>query len=301
MHESLRLSVPELPTLNAPIVVAAFWGRGDRSGSATQAMRQLRGAWQATELATIDPERFYDLTVARPEVRLTGGEREIRWPGMRFHVARPQGSRRDVVLLYGREPHLRWREYAELVADFMQTVGANQFLVLGTRPGLVPHTRPAPLVLSDADEDFVRLFPLSVEPGRTDGWANIQTVVMVQLRGLGIPTARLIAVTPAYVNGGPQPRAMLALIEQVDAVLGSTTDVGAVREAIPVFDQQVIDAAEDEGELRVKLRHLEEQYDASFGSTSGPSQLPDVDELMRGIEELLGRPGEDDSRGKGSD
>lgn len=297
MHDSLRLIVPVLPQLDDPLVIAAFWGRGDRTGSATQAIRYLRDAWSATELATVDPDRFYDLSVTRPRVRQTDAGPVIRWPGTRFDTARPRGSKRDVVLLSGREAHLRWIEYAELVADFMHAVGATRFLTLGTRPVYMPHTRPAPLVLADADEDFQRLFPLPVEPGRTEGPANLQTVVMLHLRGLGISAARLIAMTPGYINGGPQPRAMIALVEQLDPALGTSTAVESLRDAIAGFEQQVLDSADKVEDMRTKLRELEEQYDASLAANAESSQLPNADELVRGIEDLLRKHGDNNRPG----
>ena len=122
MHEGLRLSVRELNKLDDPIVVAAFWGWSDGTGTAMAAARYLRNEWGAMELASVDPDTFYDLTVARPVIRRRNGEATVRWPGTRFHVAHPTGSKHDVVFLVGREPSLRWQQYAELVADFITRI-----------------------------------------------------------------------------------------------------------------------------------------------------------------------------------
>ena len=65
MHDALWVT-GQLSSLRDPVVLAAFWGWGDTTGSALGALRYLRNAWQANEVATVDPDRFYDLSVTRP-------------------------------------------------------------------------------------------------------------------------------------------------------------------------------------------------------------------------------------------
>ena len=64
MHDALRVT-GQLSALRDPVVLAAFWGWGDSTGSALGALRYLRNAWHANEVATVDPDRFYDLSVTR--------------------------------------------------------------------------------------------------------------------------------------------------------------------------------------------------------------------------------------------
>jgi hypothetical protein len=287
MHESLRLSVRELSRLDDPIVVAAFWGWSDGTGSAMATARYLRNEWNATELASIDPDEFYDLTVARPVIRRRGTEVTVRWPGTRFHVAHPTGSTRDVVFIVGREPALRWQQYANLVAEFMEEIGARRFIAMGTRPALVPHTRPAPVMLSDADPEIEEMFGLKSEASRYEGPTGIQSVVIAHLRSLGMQTGRLSALVPNYVSGAPNPRAIIALIECLDRALGTRTDLEPVRAEIPGFDDQVIETSEDPSGMRANVERLEEQFDATSPAPETAEDLPSTDEMLQGIEELL--------------
>ncbi len=256
-------------------------------------VRYLRDAWNATEVATVDPDRFYDLTVSRPrQYRTDGGPPRIRWPGTRFHIARPPGSARDVVLLAGREPSLRWREYSAVVAELMQDIGARQFLSLGSRPAAVPHTRPSPIVLADADTELRALFDREAEESRYQGPTGIQTVIVQYLRSLGMQAARLSALVPAYLTVGPSPHAMIALAEELDRVLGCSTALDNVREEITPFELQVeasLSQLPDPAQMRDEIRRLEQQYDVASAEqpAPGPAALPSADELVRGIEDLL--------------
>ncbi|MFA7249063.1 MAG: PAC2 family protein [Dehalococcoidia bacterium] len=295
MHESLQLT-GELSGLRDPLVVGAFFGWSDGSGSALAAIRYMRSEWRATEVANVDPDRFYDLTVARPRVRLRNGERSIRWPGTRFHAGTPTGSSRDVVLISGREPALAWKEYAALVADFMQTVGARHFISLGSRPAMVPHTRPAPVLLGDADAALEALMGRPSEASQYQGPTGIQTVLMVHLRSLGYSTGRLTALVPGYINTGPNPRAMVALVQHLDKALGSHTPIEPLLGEIASFDQQTTTAlgqVADPDQLRDQIRQMEETYDASepdsmLSEPAPPAaELPTSDEILEGIESFL--------------
>jgi hypothetical protein len=69
------------PTLQAPVVIAAFEGWNDAGDAASTAARYLVDRWDLDRVADVDPEEFYDFTSTRPEVRLDDdGLREIIWP-----------------------------------------------------------------------------------------------------------------------------------------------------------------------------------------------------------------------------
>ena len=288
MHEAIQPN-GEIPVMRAPLVIAAFWGWSDSSGTAMGASRYLRDVWGATEIASVDADRFYDLTVARPHIRRENGEPIVRWPGTRFHFATPPGSERDVVVLAGREPGLRWKEYADALADFMQTVGAKHFLALGSRPTEVPHTRPAPIQLGDADPYFEQLFGRTSEPSSYEGPTGIQTVLMLHLRSLGYSTARLTALVPGYLNVGPSPRAVMSLAEELDRALGSHTPLQLLEDEIAPFERRVETVTgqmDDPGMMHTQLQQLEDKYDSDAAEAV---ELPSSSELLEGIEALLRR------------
>ncbi len=304
MHEALQLN-GELKALRDPLVIAAFWGWSDGSGSAMSTIRYIRSEWHGTEVANVDPDRFYDLTVARPRVRLRNGERLVRWPGTRFHAATPTGSARDVVLIAGREPSLAWKDYAALVADFMETIGSKHFISLGSRPAMVPHTRPSPVLLGDADAYFENLLGRPSEASQYQGPTGIQTVLMVHLNSLGFSTGRLTALVPGYINTGPNPRAILALVEHLDRALGSHTSTDALLNEVASFEAQTATAlgqVADPDVLREQIREMEETYDTGPLNANAltpeppPAELPTSDEILEGIESFL-RQQRDDSDG----
>ena len=116
----------EPPHLRSPVLVCAFAGWNDAAGAATTALTTAAESLDAEVIAQIDPEDFFDFQANRPTIRLTEGQtREIEWPGNVLLAATPQGSERDLVLLAGTEPNLRWRTFADGVAETAERLGVG--------------------------------------------------------------------------------------------------------------------------------------------------------------------------------
>src|SRR5205807_7364798 len=134
------------PTLERPVLIAAFRGWNDGAQGATLAGGYLAKTWQAERFADIDPEPFFDFQATRPLVSLVDGvTRKIDWPENAFYHSRPAGLGRDAVLLLGVEPNLRWRAFTGLITGFAQELGVELVVTLGALLADVPHTRPSPV------------------------------------------------------------------------------------------------------------------------------------------------------------
>src|SRR5439155_22875821 len=120
------------PTLRRPVLLAAFEGWNDAADAASTAARYLRDRWNARPFAELDPEEFYDFSSTRPQVRLVDGlTREIVWPANEFSAASLPGSGRDVIVLLGVEPGLKWRTFCTEIVDVGRELGVELFITLG--------------------------------------------------------------------------------------------------------------------------------------------------------------------------
>src|SRR5919205_4116796 len=106
MGDELRLS--RRPSLERPLIVAAFRGWNDGGQAASLAAGFLAKHWNARRFGDIDPEEFFDFQVSRPHVALVDGvTRRVDWPETAFFHARLPGADRDVILGLGIEPNNR--------------------------------------------------------------------------------------------------------------------------------------------------------------------------------------------------
>ncbi|MFV2040073.1 MAG: PAC2 family protein, partial [Acidimicrobiales bacterium] len=127
------------PTLDKPVLVAAFDGWNDAGDAATWAVRHLDQRCDATTFAEIDPEEFYDFSEVRPIGELVGDTRQLHWPANTFSATTEP---RPLILLQGIEPQLRWRGFTEQVLAVASQCGASMIVTLGALLADVPHSRP---------------------------------------------------------------------------------------------------------------------------------------------------------------
>ena len=292
MHPMLR-PLSALRPLRDPVLLCAFAGRG--GGSAAAAVQYLVDQWDATGIAEIDEEESFDFTVRRPIVRIEHGERVLHWPVNKCYVVSPAGLNRDFILLPGIEPHLRWRAFCEALVECVTALGCRTAVILGSRTGALPHTRPVPLRLTTADPAFGRAF--AVEPTFTtrEGPTGLVTVLSVAFERAGINAASLSAMTPFYVTAEPNPHAVIALIEAVDRAYGAATSLDLLQDALAKVDAGAEEAAAQSAELRAAIASLEQQYDWARGNRTAPkpgadstaAELPSGSEAVAQLEQFL--------------
>ena len=191
-------------------MVVAFRGWNDGGQGASLAGGYLAKTWNATRFAEIEPENFYDFQATRPHVSLVEGmTRRIDWPDNAFYHAAIPGLDRDVVLMLGVEPNLRWRTFSDHIVGLASDFGVEMLVTLGSLLADVPHTRPAPVTAAATDPETIKRFGL--EPSRYEGPTGIVGIVHDACRREQIPSLSLWAAVPHYVSLAPSPRAAFAL------------------------------------------------------------------------------------------
>jgi len=267
------------PSLHQPVVVAAFEGWNDAGEAATEAVRHLVEAWDAQRFVDIDPEEFYDFTSVRPMVHLDDdGTRRIIWPENEFFWAQPPGAP-GVVLLRGIEPQLKWRTFCEQVLDVASGLNARLIITLGALLADVAHTRPTS-VFGTAQQQKV-IDALHLEPSRYEGPTGVVGVLHDLCERRGVHSASLWAAVPSYVPGAPSPKAALALVERICAILKTEVPTTGLAIEAAEYEQQISDLVSEDEETAAYVAHLEETHDrdAIAGDTA--------DELVSEVERFL--------------
>ncbi len=293
MAEELRIH--SRPELERPVLVGAFRGWNDGAQGASLAAGYLAKNWGAEQFAEIDPENFFDFQATRPHVSLEDGlTRRIDWPETGFYHARPEGLDRDVVLLLGIEPNLRWRTFTELVIGLASELEVELMITLGALLADVPHTRPAPITGSATDSELVERLGLSAS--RYEGPTGIVGVLHDACRQAEIPSASLWAAVPHYVSLTPSPRAAVALCERLGSLIGVDIDVDELEEAAQSYEEQVSEAVASDEETASYVEELERRSDTIEESTDLPSGDALAAELTRFLREREEDGGEDAAR-----
>src|SRR6267154_2633042 len=210
--------------LRAPAMVCAFQGWNDAGDAASSAVSFLASALNARRFARIDSEEFYDFQANRPCVRFgEGGKREIVWPSVEVFEAPAPRAPRDLVLVQGVEPSMRWRAFSANIVDLAEALGVQVVVSLGALLGDVPHTRPVAITGHASDPALVER--LGMQASTYEGPTGIVGILHSACSEAGLPSASLWAGVPHYVAAAANPKAALALVRRVEGLIGVSVDV----------------------------------------------------------------------------
>ncbi|WP_298806444.1 PAC2 family protein [uncultured Pseudokineococcus sp.] len=280
MSEQAQRSPGPVPELRDPVVLAAFEGWNDAAEAASGALDHLARVWGETPLGELDPEDYHDFQVNRP---VTGfdedGRRRITWPTTRLAWARPPGGERDVVLVHGIEPSMRWRSYTAELLDRAAAVGARTVVTLGALLADVPHTRPIPITSTG---DAPSLEHLALEPSRYEGPTGIVGVVADAAAERGLSSVSLWAAVPHYVGQSPSPKAVLALLGRVEEVIGAPVPLEDLAEEAEAWERGVDELAGEDEEIGEYVQQLEQAKDtAELPEASGEAIAREFERYLR--------------------
>lgn len=259
-------------------MVLAFSGWNDAGNAASSAAEFLEQTWSAAPFATIDAEEFFDFTAIRPSIELTQtGERRISWPSTTFAIAEGALEGRDLIVVRGTEPQLKWRTFTETILDVAQEMGVSTIVSFGALLADVPHTRPT-VVYGSSSADTPELKDL--EASTYEGPTGIIGVIHSACSVAGIPYASLWAAVPTYVPGAVSPKAALALLKRLRDLLGTDFETDELQRDSLEYVRQVDAYVEEDPETVDFIAELERHYDANHDAS--PEKLvAEVEQFLR--------------------
>jgi len=250
-----------LPELHEPVLVLAFEGWNDAAEAATSVLDHLAEEFSASQFAELDPEDYYDFQVNRPQISVgDSGVRSLSWPGASVWSARlPDG--RDLVLVRGVEPSMRWRSFASEVVGLAFELDVVQVVALGSLLADTPHTRPVPITAVVSDPGLAR--SLDLLGTHYEGPTGIVGVLADAFSRAGIDTLSFWASVPHYVAQAPCPKASLELLRRVEDVLEISLPLGDLEEEARAWERGVDELASEDEEVADYVRTLEEARDTA--------------------------------------
>ncbi|HEV2086898.1 MAG TPA: PAC2 family protein [Cryptosporangiaceae bacterium] len=274
-----------LPVLRSPIVVAAFEGWNDAGDAATAVVEHLELQWRAEPVSILDPDEYYDFQVNRPTVSLVEGlTRRIEWPSTRTSACSPPGAERDVVLVRGLEPNMKWRGFCDELLELFHALGVEFVVLLGALLADMPHTRQFPVTGVASDPELVARYEL--QQTKYEGPTGIVGVLHEACVRAEIPAVSFWAQVPHYVSQPPCPKATLALLHRLENALDLRVPMGELAEQAAAWESTVNELANADTEMADYVRALEQR--------DGEAQPPAAsgEDLAREFEKFLRRGGD---------
>ena len=181
--------------LAAPVLIQALSGWVDVGSAGTLAAARLAGDGEL--VATFDTDALFDYRSNRPVLDIYDASmKELAWPELT--VRRVTFGGRDLLVLTGTEPDLRWKEFASAVREVSLRLGVTQLISLGAVPAAIPHTVPTPVLATASDRSLLAV-DIPVLAGAMRVPSAAVSVNDLYLSEAGIQTVGFWAQVPHYV------------------------------------------------------------------------------------------------------
>ena len=263
------------------MLIAAFEGWNDAGDAASGAVEHLDLMWDGATVAALDPDDYYDFQVNRPTVSLVDGvTRRITWPTTRVSVCRLPDADRDVVLVRGLEPNMRWRGFCEELLAIATQLGAEMVLTLGALLADSPHTRPVPVSGTASDKETMAA--LGLERSRYEGPTGIVGVFQDLCAQSGLRALSFWAAVPHYVAQPPCPKATLALLRRVEDLLDLPVPLGDLEERARSWERSVDELAAEDSDVAEYIASLEQrEQEVDLPEASGEAIAKEFERYLR--------------------
>jgi proteasome assembly chaperone (PAC2) family protein len=277
----------DVPQLRNPILVCSFRGWNDAAAAASTALATVVEALDSEVIAEVDPEDYFDFQTTRPTIVLTEGQaRHIEWPQNTLIAARVPAADRDLVLLDGTEPNLRWRTFSETIATAADALGVETVVTLGALIAEVSHTLPVPITGLASDEALVE--ELDLQRSTYEGPTGIVGVVHDRCRRLGMTSASLWAAVPHYIAAVPNPKAALALLRRLEGLTGIAVEATDLEEEATSYEEQISRAVAANPEIEELVEKIESEQSEQF---EPPEDVPSAESIARDFQQFLRQQG----------
>ncbi len=262
-----ELNIFKRPKLDNPRLLLGFSGWMDGGNVSTGTIECLIDKLSAEKFAEIEPDAFYiynfpgsmEITALfRPYTRIKDGLiKSYEVPRNEFFYSKD----RNLILFLGKEPNLRWAEFAECMFTLSREFGVKQIYFIGSVAGLVPHTREPRLLCSVSDTEIKeRLQHFGVKFSDYEGPASFITYMITKCNARDISMASIVATVPAYVQG-QNPKCIEAVTRRLTGILEVHIELDELRHIGDDFERRLSDALQEQPELASTINKLEEDYD----------------------------------------
>ena len=143
------------PLLSDPVAILAFEGWSDAGNTASGCIENICGNYDVEPFAELNSEGFYNYQMRRPVVEVKAiGERNFHWPQTSFYSIEDYKLKREIVMVFGEEPSMKWKKYSENISNTLMDLGVKRAVTLGAFFGQVAHTLPVPIFGVSDDPTF---------------------------------------------------------------------------------------------------------------------------------------------------
>jgi len=258
------------------VLIVAFDGWTDAGSAATGSTNYIREKLSAERLVVIDDQDYFDFLRQRPIIVLDeNGERDFIWPSIEFWGPGPKTplnpKELQLYFLIGQEPALQWQYLRDEILEIVEDRDIESVIMIGSLASEAPHSRPIKIYKNSQTAAVRNAF--GIERSNYDGRAGFLSVLGQAFEKAGLPTISVWAEVPHYVASMPSPKAALALVNDLEIMLGFSVEHKEISVSAFEWERSVDDFAEGDEDLLNYIAGLEKARDESEAEEMNTDQL----------------------------
>jgi proteasome assembly chaperone (PAC2) family protein len=284
----------ERPALRNPDLVAAFLGWPDAAQVATGAASYLVNQLQARKFAEMKSDDYYDFSTVRPTVTIENGYiQPVRLPENGFYYWLNKTGVRDIIIVTGIEPQLKWHSYVDVIVDVAIQYNVNRVYAIGGLFDRIPHTRETRMSGLVSDPTLINtLVEACLDPISYSGPSSIHGLLLNECTVRNVPAISVWGHVPFYIRADSNPIVCLQMVKKIAELCEFQIDTDELSNA-SIYLRDVLSKLIAESEqMRNFLTTLEEQYDLEGSSPN--TEVAGAGQIIQDIENFLKK-----QRGKG--
>jgi proteasome assembly chaperone (PAC2) family protein len=282
-----------VPELNEPHAIAVIpWINAGKAASLVlSSFEKHSGGHKLARL--FRPGEFFDFTRYRPSI-----SRKEKSAGFEITNAEITWGRsetpRDFIFLRLPEPHAMAETYVDSVVDLLKYFKVTRYGLLGSVFDMVPYTRA--LMVSGSASNEVLQDSLKASGVVTSDYEGPTTILhLIDQRAVreGIETFSLFVHLPGYLTPEEDFRGQNRLLEVLRSFYDlpvSEEDLGKARDQEEQFKASAERFLEQQPQLKVMLKQLEDNYDARVTKEKDKISLsPEIEKFLKEMDQRFGQ------------
>jgi hypothetical protein len=257
------------------VLIVALDGWTDAGSAATGAAIYIKDKLNSERLLSIDDSEYFDYLRQRPIIVLDEhGDRDFLWPSIELwapSTKSPVTKDLELYFLIGQEPAMQWPYLRDELKEIVEDREITSVIMLGSLASEAPHNRPIKIHKNSQTASVRNAF--GIERSNYDGRAGFMSVLGDALEKAGLPTISIWGQVPHYVASMPSPKAALALVNDLEIMLGFEVDHKELLTAAFEWERSVDDFVEGDEDLQGYITSLEKARDESEAEELNTDQL----------------------------
>ncbi len=261
------LIIHKKPDLKNSSIVLGFSGWMNGGNVSTDTVEYLRNKLKAKKFAEINPKDFYifnlpgtmqEVAYFRPYAKIQDGLlTDFQYPQNDFFY----DEKNNLILFSGKEPNLRWDDYASCVFELGKEFKVKRIYFIGSVAGPIPHTRETRISCSfSSEKQKVELKNYDVRFTNYEGPASITTLLTKLSKKKGIEMINFVTEIPIYVQT-KNPKGIKAIVKRLVKLLDIDIDLGDLSVMSNEFEKNINELVAKQPQLAEQIKKLEENYD----------------------------------------